>query len=84
MPAAPKASRPRWAKACQKAANAAGIVEQQIATIADLGAKIKELLQVEQALERAMAGIAGADEIPENLHSSCASIWRPPTNSAAA
>lgn len=46
----------------QKAANAAGIVEDQIATIMDLGAKIKELLQVEQALERAMAGIAGAEE----------------------
>jgi hypothetical protein len=45
----------------QKAANAAGVVEQQIATITDLGAKIKELLQMEQALERAMAGIAGAD-----------------------
>ena len=28
----------------QKAASAAGTVEQQIATIADLGAKIKELL----------------------------------------
>ena len=46
----------------EKAANAAGIVEQQIATIANLGAKVQELLQVEQALERAMAGITSADE----------------------
>ena len=46
----------------QKAANAAGIVEQQIATITNLGAKVQELLQVEQALERAMAGITSAEE----------------------
>ena len=46
----------------QKAANAAGIVEQQIATIANLGAKVQELLQVEQALERAMAGITSTEE----------------------
>ncbi|HOE00956.1 MAG TPA: hypothetical protein PLD40_08530 [Kiritimatiellia bacterium] len=46
----------------QKAANAAGVVEQQITTIMDLGAKIQELLKVEQALERAMAGIAGSEE----------------------
>jgi hypothetical protein len=46
----------------EKAANAAGIVEQQIATIANLGAKVQELLQVEQALERAMAGITSTDE----------------------
>ena len=42
--------------------NAAGVVEQQITTIMDLGAKIQELLKVEQALERAMAGIAGSEE----------------------
>ena len=46
----------------EKAANAAGIVEQQIATIANLGAKVQELLQVEQALERAMAGITSTEE----------------------
>ena len=46
----------------QKAANAAGVVEQQIATIANLGAKVQELLQVEQALERAMAGVTSAEE----------------------
>ena len=46
----------------QKAANAAGVVEQQITTIMDLGAKIQELLKVEQALERAMTGISGSEE----------------------
>ncbi len=46
----------------QKAANAAGIVEQQIATIASLGSKVQELLQVEQALERAMVGITSAEQ----------------------
>ncbi len=51
----------------QKAANAAGIVEDQIATIMDLGAKIQELLKVEQALERAMAGIAGAEEFQKSF-----------------
>ena len=51
----------------QKAAGAAGIVEQQIATIVELGAKIQELLKVEQALERAMAGIAGAEEFQKSF-----------------
>jgi hypothetical protein len=51
----------------QKAANAAGTVEQQIATIADLGAKIKELLQVEQALERALAGITRTEEFQKTF-----------------
>ena len=51
----------------QKAAGAAGIVEQQIATIVELGAKIQELLKVEQALERAMAGIAGADDFQKSF-----------------
>ena len=51
----------------EKAANAAGIVEQQIATIANLGAKVQELLQVEQALERAMAGITSADEFQQTF-----------------
>jgi hypothetical protein len=51
----------------QKAANAAGIVEQQIATITDLGTKVKELLQVEQALERAMVGISSADEFQKTF-----------------
>ncbi len=51
----------------QKAANAAGIVEQQIATITNLGAKVQELLQVEQALERAMAGITSADEFQKTF-----------------
>ena len=46
----------------QQAAGAAGIVEQQIATIVELGAKVKELLLVEQALERAMVGITSATE----------------------
>ena len=51
----------------QRAANAAGVVEQQVATITDLGAKVQELLQVEQALERAMAGIAGAEEFKKTF-----------------
>jgi hypothetical protein len=51
----------------QKAANAAGIVEQQIATITNLGAKVQELLQVEQALERAMAGITSAEEFQKTF-----------------
>ena len=51
----------------QKAAGAAGIVEQQIATIVELGAKIQELLKVEQALERAMAGIAGAEDFQKSF-----------------
>ena len=42
-------------------------MEQQIGTIMDLGAKVKELLQVEQALERAMAGIAGADDFKKSF-----------------
>jgi hypothetical protein len=46
----------------QKAAQAASDVAKQVDTIADLGAKIQELLQIEQALERAVAGIAGAEE----------------------
>lgn len=46
----------------EKAAGAAGIVEQQIGTIVELGAKVKELLLVEQALERAMVGITSATE----------------------
>ena len=50
-----------------KAAQAAGDVAKQVDTIADLGAKIKELLQVEQALERAVAGIAGADEFQKTF-----------------
>jgi hypothetical protein len=37
-------------------------VEQQIGTIVELGAKVKELLLVEQALERAMVGITSATE----------------------
>ena len=44
-----------------KAAAAASDVAKQVDTIADLGEKIKELLQIEQALERSMAGIAGAE-----------------------
>ena len=51
----------------QRAANAAGVVEQQVATITDLGAKVQELLQVERALERAMAGIAGAEEFKKTF-----------------
>lgn len=51
----------------QKAAGAAGIVERQIATIVELGAKIQELLKVEQALERAMAGIAGAEDFQKSF-----------------
>jgi hypothetical protein len=51
----------------QKAANAAGIVEKQIATITDLGAKVQELLQLEQALERAMAGITSTEEFQKTF-----------------
>lgn len=51
----------------EKAAQAAGDVAQQVDTIADLGAQIKELLQVEQALERAVAGIAGAEEFQKTF-----------------
>ena len=46
----------------EKAAAAASNVAKQVDTIADLGAKIKELLQIEQSLERAVAGIAGTEE----------------------
>ena len=38
-----------------------------MATITDLGAKVQELLQVERALERAMAGIAGAEEFKKTF-----------------
>ena len=51
----------------QKAAKAASDVAKQVDTIADLGAKIQELLQVEQALERAVAGIAGAEEFQKTF-----------------
>ncbi len=51
----------------QKAAAAASDVAKQVDTIADLGAKIKELLQIEQALERAVAGIAGAEEFQKTF-----------------
>jgi hypothetical protein len=51
----------------QKAANAAGIVEQQIATITNLGAKVQELLQVEQALERALAGVTSTEEFQKTF-----------------
>jgi hypothetical protein len=51
----------------QKAAAAASGVAKQVDTIADLGGKIKELLQMEQALERAMAGIAGAEEFKKTF-----------------
>lgn len=51
----------------QKAANAAGVVEQQIATITNLGAKVQELLKVEQALERAMVGITSTDEFQKTF-----------------
>ncbi len=67
MRAVPRSIQATLGESLQKAANAAGIVEQQIATIADLGAKIKELLQVEQALERAMAGITSADEFQKTF-----------------
>ncbi len=51
----------------QKAADSAGIVEKQITTIVELGAKVQELLKVEQALERAMAGIVGAEEFQKSF-----------------
>lgn len=51
----------------EKAAQAAGDVARQVDTIADLGAQIKELLQVEQALERAVAGMAGAEEFQKTF-----------------
>jgi hypothetical protein len=51
----------------QKAAQAASDVAKQVDTIADLGAKIQELLQIEQALERAVAGIAGAEEFQKTF-----------------
>ena len=51
----------------EKAAAAASDVAKQVDTIADLGAKIKELLQIEQALERAVAGIAGAEEFQKTF-----------------
>ena len=51
----------------EKAANAAGIVEKQIETITELGAKVQELLQVEQALERALVGIAGAEDFKKTF-----------------
>jgi hypothetical protein len=51
----------------QKAAKAASDVAKQVDTIADLGDKIKELLQIEHALERAMAGIAGGEEFQKTF-----------------
>jgi len=51
----------------QKAAKAAGDVAKQVDTLADLGGRIKELLQVEQSLERALTGIAGAEEFQKTL-----------------
>jgi hypothetical protein len=45
-----------------KAADAAAGVSAKMADLAGFGSKIQELLQVENALERAMAGIAGADD----------------------
>ncbi len=51
----------------EKAAAAASNVAKQVDTIADLGEKIKELLQIEQALERAVAGIAGAEEFQKTF-----------------
>jgi hypothetical protein len=51
----------------QKATAAAEGVGKQIASIAEVGGQIQELLQVEQALERAVAGIAGADEFQKTF-----------------
>ncbi len=41
--------------------------ETERITITDLGVKVQELLQVEQALERAMAGITSADEFQKTF-----------------
>ncbi len=51
----------------KKAAEAAEGVGQQIASITEMGGQIQELLQVEQALERAVAGIAGAEEFEKTF-----------------
>jgi len=51
----------------QQATEAAEGVGKQIASITEVGGKIQELLQVEQALEKAMAGIAGADEFQKTF-----------------
>jgi len=51
----------------QQATDAAKGVGEQIASITEMGGKIQELLQVEQALERAVAGIAGAEEFQKTF-----------------
>ncbi|NLB65797.1 MAG: hypothetical protein GX803_04945 [Lentisphaerae bacterium] len=51
----------------EKAAQAAGDVAQQVDVLADLGGKIQELLQMEQALERALAGITSAEEFQKTF-----------------
>ena len=40
---------------------------QQVDVLADLGGKIQELLQMEQALERALAGITSAEEFQKTF-----------------
>ena len=51
----------------EKAADAAASVTKQVASITDLGGQIRELLQVEQSLERALSGIAGAESFQQTL-----------------
>ena len=51
----------------EKAAQAAAGVSQQVSTITDLGGQIRELLQVEKAMEKSLSGIAQADNFQKTL-----------------
>lgn len=51
----------------EKAAQAAQGVTQQVASIADIGGKIRELLQVEQAMEKSLSGLAQAEDFQKTL-----------------
>ncbi|MDR0993929.1 MAG: MotA/TolQ/ExbB proton channel family protein [Verrucomicrobiota bacterium] len=51
----------------EKAADAAAGVTRQVASIADLGTQIRELLQVEQAMEKALSGISQSASFQQTL-----------------
>ncbi len=51
----------------EKAAQAAAGVSQQVSTITDLGGQIRDLLQIEKAMEKSLSGIAQADNFQKTL-----------------
>ena len=51
----------------EKAAQAAAGVSKQVSTITDLGGQIRDLLQVEKAMEKSLSGIAQADSFQKTL-----------------